>query len=785
MSFSSRKLLTKIYDLNTNIPNKPKKKKNNQDFSLFRNKLNIRNNNDKKNLFEINKTEKGINTKKLKLDNVVNKTIETNKFPVIPKLNLKNIRIKDDKILDETKEQKNMVLLDYKFIESSSEDSNHQLKDLKNGLNGSGWQSERFCQYPQYIYFQFTKPVLIKKIELILPEKNIPSIIRFFSYFPKDEKNNFLSNYKEAEYTLVGFIKTNSNENTNFQSREFRKIYPNIKSLFFKLEFEKNYTNMYNLFNQVGLIKIDFFGEYLDFIGGSEQNNDLQIKHAIKTNFYDDIDLIGICDEQLKELKKKMKYNIEIEDYMECKEIKYKIEKVRLYGKKVYELESEKMIALNNEDYSKALSIKNIIDKIKIDILNIPNISLSKMNDNRLALSDRYLEQKYLKKAKEPFLSSIEGKPKIFRLKNNNIINKNLTIDNNVSNINNSIDNIISYDETILPTVINKYNPFNGENKTINELEKGELEKLPEKILSEYEDIIKVLEEENMKKIFSKDYLWKEEGLNILFEKLEDIIQNNNKNYDKIINLIFKLCLLLLEDNHPSTVIKIFEIIKKLFNYMNDIKIKIKLDKNITDGILYKIKKKLSDINTKVRTKAVLLYSFLISSNILNFYNLIEELIKIDDSNNNNIIFSKLDILINILYSNDQSIKKKIIDKKNFPFLLIFEYLINNLQNNNIKIRKKSRYCIKLFFDIYDDIDKFIKYFDKISEKELNELIKDIPKLQNYFPSHKKIEDYNKKNVNNIKEYKIKISTSKKINKLLFKNNRSFSLKNKEKIKNQ
>ena len=120
-----------------------------------------------------------------------------------------------------------------------------------------------------------------------------------------------------------------------------------------------------------------------------------KIKHAIKANFDDDVDLIGICDEQLKELKKKMKYNIEIEDYMECKEIKYKIEKIRLYGKNVYELESEKMIALNNEDYSKALSIKNIIDKIKIDIINIPNLSLSKMINKRLALTDRYLEQKY------------------------------------------------------------------------------------------------------------------------------------------------------------------------------------------------------------------------------------------------------------------------------------------------------------------------------------------------------------------------------------------------------
>ena len=75
MSFSSRRLLTKIYDLNTDIPAKPNKKKNKQDYSLFRNKLNIRNN-ERKNLYEVNKTEKGINKAKLKLDNI-NKTIET------------------------------------------------------------------------------------------------------------------------------------------------------------------------------------------------------------------------------------------------------------------------------------------------------------------------------------------------------------------------------------------------------------------------------------------------------------------------------------------------------------------------------------------------------------------------------------------------------------------------------------------------------------------------------------------------------------------------------------
>ena len=144
MSFISRKLLTKIYDLN--IPTtKSNKKKNGQEFSLFRNKINSRKFNNKI-ISEINKTEKGKNIK-LKLDNS-NKTIEINKFPVIPKLNIKNIKIKENKILS-LDEEENMVLLDYKLIESSSEDSKHPLRELK---NGSGWISERFCQYPQYIY---------------------------------------------------------------------------------------------------------------------------------------------------------------------------------------------------------------------------------------------------------------------------------------------------------------------------------------------------------------------------------------------------------------------------------------------------------------------------------------------------------------------------------------------------------------------------------------------------------------------------------------------------------
>ena len=790
MSFSSRKLLTKIYDLNISNNNVTKKKKNSQDFLLFRNKIKSKKDtNNKRSLFEINKTEKDVNNNnKLKLDNT-NKTIEINKFPIIPKLNIKNIKIKNDNIIsDETKAQKSDILLDYKLIESSSEDSKCPLSQLKKGLNGSGWLSERFSQYPQYIYIQFPKPVFIKKIELILHEKNIPSIIRFYSYYPDDIKNNFISNYKSAKYNLVSFIKANNNENNNFSSNEFRKIYPNVKSVFFKLEFDKNYINEYNLFNQVGIKQLEFYGEYLDFIGGSENNNNLQIKHSLKNNFEDDTDLKGICEEQLKELKKLMKQNIEIENYLDCKEIKLRIEKMRLYGKKIFELESEKKFALNNEDYSKALKIKNMIDKMKIDILNISNLNVARITDNKLILSERYksLEQKYLKML-EPVVIDTPKSPKMNKI---NIMNeygmKNHSHKfDSPNHLITSNEYLISHDETVLPTVLKKYYPETSSNNYLisNDEMNEDVEDIPQEILNEYSAICNTLGEENMKKIFSRQILWKEEGLNILLNKTEEIIQNYKEDYSSVVSSIFNLCILLLDETHPSIVVKIFDVIKKLFNYLESNKIEINLEKNITNEILIKIKKKLCDINIKVRLKACLLYSFLLSLTCCDFDNLIEELIK-DDSNNNkislNLIFAKLDILANILNNFNESLGKKLTDKNKFPSELVFDYLLNNLNNNNHEIRKKTRHCIKLFLDIFD-IEKFKDSLNKINEREIKELVNDIPNLQKYFPNILTISTNNK----TVHKKKIRLKINKKNSKLLFKNNNSFSLKENEKIKQQ
>jgi len=164
-----------------------------------------------------------------------------------------------------------------------------------------------------------------------------------------------------------------------------------------------------------------------------------------------------------------------------------------------------------------------------------------------------------------------------------------------------------------------------------------------------------------------------------------------------------------------------------------------------------------------VRLKASLLYSFLLSLNFCEFDNLIEELINDNNDINNssiNLILVKLDILANILNNFEESVGKKLNENNNnkFPSELVFDYLVNNLNNNNFEVRKKTRYCIKLFFDIYD-IEKFKNSLDKINEREIKELINDIPKLQNYFSNNITI---NTKNNNVSKRVsKIKLKTNK------------------------
>ena len=87
----------------------------------------------------------------------------------------------------------------------------------------------------------------------------------------------------------------------------------------------------------------------------------------------------------------------------------------------------------------------------------------------------------------------------------------------------------------ILPTIVKKLNPNQSHQipQETGTADKGELEELPNKIYNKYELLIPYIGEEGLRKVFSKQILWKEEGFEHLVNKIENIF-NEQTTIDKI-----------------------------------------------------------------------------------------------------------------------------------------------------------------------------------------------------------------------------------------------------------
>jgi centrosomal protein CEP104 len=254
--------------------------------------------------------------------------------------------------------------LKYRLIESSSEDPDYPLFELIRGAESSGWMSVRFCTYPQEILIQFLTPVHLKQIQLLSNEKKIASLIEIHCYYPSNSDEMF-SNYKQATFEKLGYIRMDTNSKTNYKAREFRKVYVDTYCLYLKLVLQKNYLNKFNVFNQIGLISIDFYGTPIAI-----KNNELYLKESIKDRNLEvnEDDMDEIAQEKLKILKNQQDEALKIEDYDEAKRIKKIIDKVKLIGKKIFEMEANKKIYVNNEDFDNAKIMKLELERLRSNL---------------------------------------------------------------------------------------------------------------------------------------------------------------------------------------------------------------------------------------------------------------------------------------------------------------------------------------------------------------------------------------------------------------------------------
>lgn len=567
-----------------------------------------------------------------------------------------------------------MMTLLYSFKKNiTSQDPFYPLNNLITKNNTYGWQSSRFCSYPQEIIVEFISYVNIKQINLLMHEKKIPTSIEFINCIPTNMNNSNISrNNNNIYYTNknIGFIRLSPNTETNFKSREFRKIHVNIFTKRLKLLIHKNYSNPYNIFCQVGIISMNFLGYIVS--GEKADEEILNYNELILDEDIDNIDEHLIYEKMDEEAKEKMKQLLKEleekkknEEYDECKMIKNKIDQLKKISFKIYQLETLKNKFSAKNDFDNSQKVKNEIDILKQKIYNDfnydNNINISTANKFNTINTELLLHNNNYNFNEDNFFNK-----RMKKMKNANINNNILKLSQSQPDLSNISEN--KHDEVVLPVIQKKLNTnistinlnnnssnsfdnnnnsnnsfgalesFKEKNETFNLKDIPPPEEITEEQKTKFKLVIDLFGEEIFKKIFCKHIEYKIIGFQELNKEVTKKIieikgstQETNKYIVSLINIFF----IFLDDRRPSLVSESLEL---FINVLKGIKErsnsnKTEYDFKITKRLLNRIRSKLNHISKKVRTKAEELYSYMLISNFCEYNSLITELVESDVDN--------------------------------------------------------------------------------------------------------------------------------------------------------
>eukprot|EP01038_Epipyxis_sp_PR26KG_P015610 gene15610-21093_t len=257
-----------------------------------------------------------------------------------------------------------------------SEDEDYpadQLNSVK--PNTRGWQSVRYCTYPQEIGFEFLDgEIQLKQIQLLSHEYKISSKVEIFI--------GTGSHYDSAKFKRLGYLSLNSNERSSYQARELKTVYVDYSGTFIKFVANENFTNKQNIYNQVGIVAISLMGDI-------KIKDDVEAKdsHPIKSpnqlrgvgggrpdykNPYNDLAIDMNLDpktaDKLRQLADAKAKAIDTEDYLTAKQIKSVESELKTLGSRLAQLDMAKSEAVMAEDYDLAKEIKDETDELRLEI---------------------------------------------------------------------------------------------------------------------------------------------------------------------------------------------------------------------------------------------------------------------------------------------------------------------------------------------------------------------------------------------------------------------------------
>eukprot|EP01135_Chromosphaera_perkinsii_P011779 Nk52_evm25s2496 gene=Nk52_evmTU25s2496 len=301
------------------------------------------------------------------------------------------------------------------FCSGADEDSPAVRLEEHNPTN-NGWESQRFCTFPQIIVLRLEEDCRIRKVQLLSHQYKIATKIELFiGNLPPGR----MGDHNEAEYEKLGYVSLSSNESAGFKARELKSVHVDAVGSFMKLVVHKNHVNEHNLFNQVGLVAINVIGgeyepEYLssnirvaadepklyatEFYAAGEDSFARNANSGIwglvnnkpdSISKHDDISFDISTDPEMAKLirllSKKKEDCIVEENYDDAKHFKLVIEILEKAGEELGKLEVKKHRAVVKEDFDTAKILKLQIDDFRAKIYNYVGVRKhEEVSDNNI-----------------------------------------------------------------------------------------------------------------------------------------------------------------------------------------------------------------------------------------------------------------------------------------------------------------------------------------------------------------------------------------------------------------
>jgi len=513
---------------------------------------------------------------------------------------------------------------------------------------------------------------MLRQIQFLSHQAKIATKIELFVYVPSSPQSISPDQIPALTFKRIGYLSLDSNERTGFTARELKSVYIQEQAYLLKISLHKCHVNRLNIFSQVGLIAINCHGEPLNF----SSNPPPLPNTTSKVNEYD-----NTTAEKLRALDEAKKRAVDEENFDEAKRIKNMIDGLKAVSSKLAELETKKRQAIEDEDYELAKLIKLEIDKMRSAAVQEKRGS-PKRPKNLYGVEDR----------KNPEIPYMETKAVIEAMKREE------------QKKGNNYEAEENHSQSITIEALNKKKTaqpqeYPEENiKEDDSKNKAVAEPLTEQAKKIAEPYYGLIDMKLLQKLFSKNWLLRESGLNDISHELStkefSLITMNDD--EQIMVTLVGFIGYMINDKVTQVSLRAMTLMDELglFYPSKVMNYKSLYNVNINE-CMNSLMEKIGDGNPKVRAKAEELCLNLTIEDKIPLTTFVMHCIKVNKKTvSAKTLQGKLGLLVT-LFKHTGSVAKTLISQS------LIEFALNGVKNSNGDVRNAG---YALLIEIYKHI---------------------------------------------------------------------------------